>query len=113
MIQEPVPSLELLLELPGKIAVGLYVSASQVTRCEPLLFLLKPSWDPFRFAALGDLSMRLRQCKEASKQFLQIVSDLKRVCCAFLHEQAEPSCKLPQCEMLNYTLDVAQGLAFL
>ncbi|CAE7562339.1 nek2 [Symbiodinium natans] len=54
MLQEPVPSLELLLE----------------------------------FAALGDLCRRLRQCKE-------------------------PSCPLPEPEMLNYTLDVAQGLAFL
>ena len=27
--------------------------------------------------------------------------------------EAEPSCPLPEPEMLNYTLDVAQGLAFL
>lgn len=40
------------------------------------------------FAALGDLCRRLRQCKEAG-------------------------CRLPRPEMLNYTLDVAQGLAFL
>jgi len=42
------------------------------------------------FAALGDLCRRLRRCKEEG-----------------------PGCRLPQPEMLNYTLDVAQGLAFL
>ncbi|CAE7368634.1 Nek9 [Symbiodinium pilosum] len=50
----------------------------------PMLELL------LEFAALGDLCRRLRQCREAGS-----------------------GCQLPQPEMLSYTLDVAQGLAFL